>query len=321
MTEFEDLKVYIAGHTGLMGSALIRRLARLGTVRIIKATRGELDLTDSKAVECFLQQVRPDIVIIAAGKVGGILANSLYPVEYIHENIMIETNLIHSAWKTGVKRLLNFGSACMYPKHCRQPMSPDLLMTGKLEPTSEPYAIAKLAGLCLCSSYNRQYRTSYITAIPCNLYGPDDTFDPTSAHLIPALIQKFYRARADREKKVVLWGDGSAKREFLHVDDLADACLAVMQNLEFKDVGELINVGTGKDKRISEIAELVRETAGFDGSIRFDPSKPDGTPRKLMDVGKLTGLGWTHKISFEEGLRRTFEWYTASREPQRHPAS
>lgn len=306
MPPLEHLKVYLAGHTGLVGSALSNRLSRLEGVELIKTTRSELDLTDARAVDNFLQRTRPDIVIIAAGKVGGILANSLYPAEFIYENLAIETNLIHCSWKVGVRRLLNFGSACMYPKHCRQPMSQESLMTGRMEPTSEPYAIAKLAGLSLCLSYNRQYGTSYITAIPCNLYGPRDSFDPTSAHVVPALINKFFKARMDKTDKVTLWGDGSAARELLYVEDLAGACELLLRCYEGP---EPINIGSGEAHTLREIAGLVAEVVGFRGEICWDPSGPEGAREKLLDSSELRALGWLPPTELRAGLEQTFRWF------------
>jgi len=306
MPQLEHLKVYIAGHTGLVGSALVKRLSRLEGVELIKATRTELDLTDAHAVQKFLRRVQPDIVVNTAGKVGGILANSLYPAEFLYQNVMIEANLIHSSWKAGVKRMLNFGSACMYPKECRQPMSPEALMTGRMEPTSEPYAIAKLVGLSLCLSYNRQYGTSYITAIPCNLYGPGDSFDPTSAHVVPALINKLFKARVDRTDKVTLWGDGSAARELLYVEDLAGACELLLRCYEGPDP---INVGSGEAHTLREIAGLIAEVVGFRGEICWDPSGPEGAREKLLDSSELRALGWLPSASLRSGLEKTYKWF------------
>lgn len=306
MTHLEHLKLYIAGHTGLVGSALFRHLSRLEGVELIRAARSEMDLTDARAVEKFLQGVKPDIVINAAGKVGGILANSLYPAEFIYENLAIETNLIHCSWKAGVKRLLNFGSACMYPKDCRQPMSPDSLMTGKMEPTSEPYALAKLTGLSLCSSYNRQYGTSYITAIPCNLYGPGDSFDPAYAHVVPALISKFFKAREEKTERVTLWGDGGAAREFLYVDDLAGACELMLRCYEGPNP---VNIGSGEAHTVCEIAGLVAELVGFEGEICWDTSGPEGAREKLLDSSEMRALGWLPPTDLRAGLEQTFRWF------------
>ena len=314
MMDLGGRKVYIAGHRGLVGSAMTRRLSRLGGVRLITVTRGELNLTDGRAVERFLKDVRPDIAIIAAGKVGGILANSLYPAEFIYENLMIEANLIQGSWKAGARRLLNFGSACMYPTSCRQPMSPDLLMNGKLESTSEPYAIAKLAGLSLCSSYNQQYGTSYITAIPCNLYGPGDSFDATFAHVISALIFKFHKARTDGAKSVTVWGNGRARREFLYVEDLAEACELL---LCCYDKPEPINIGSGEFYTVREIAGAVADLVGFRGEICWDPSGPAGAPEKLLDSNTIRGLGWSPRTDLHTGLERTYSWLLENGRPLR----
>ena len=306
MPHLEHLKVHLAGHTGLVGSALLKRLSRLEGVDLVRAARSEMDLTDARAVESFLQSARPDIVINAAGKVGGILANSLYPAEFIYENLVIETNFIHCSWKAGVKRLLNFGSACMYPRNCRQPMSPDSLLTGKMEPTSEPYAIAMLTGLSLCSSYNRQYGTSYITAIPCNLYGPGDSFDPTYAHVVAALFSKFFKARMDKAQGVTLWGDGSAARELLYIDDLAGACELLLRCYEGPNP---VSIGSGEAHTVREIAGLVAEVVGFKGEICWDTSDPEGVREKLLDSSDLRGLGWFPFTSLRPGLEQTFAWF------------
>ncbi|MBI2988545.1 MAG: GDP-L-fucose synthase [Deltaproteobacteria bacterium] len=306
MPPLENLRIYLAGHTGLVGSALCRRFSRLAGVELIKATRSEIDLTDANAVEKFLYRIRPDIVIIAAGKVGGILANSLYPAEFIYENLAIQANLIHCSWNAGVKRLLNFGSACMYPKECHQPMRPDALMTGKMEPTSEPYAIAKLAGQSLCSSYNRQYGTSYVTAIPCNLYGPGDSFDPADAHVIPALMGKFFKARMEKAESVTLWGDGSARRELLYVEDLAGACELLLRCYEGQDP---VNIGSGESHTIREIAKVVAEVVGFQGEMDWDPSGPEGAREKLLDSSELRGLGWFPSTGLKTGLEQTYRWF------------
>lgn len=306
MTLVEDRKVYIAGHTGLVGSALVRHFSSLDGVSLVVAARTELDLTDSRAVERFVTRQTPDIVVIAAGRVGGILANSIYPAEFIYQNLMIEANLVHGSWKAGIQRLLNFGSSCMYPKHCPQPMSPDILMTGKLEPTSEPYAVAKLAGLSLCSSYNQQYGTSFITAIPCTLYGPGDTFDPTRAHVISALIRKFSEAQEKGAKEVVLWGTGEARREFLYVDDLAGACEILLQGYHGRDP---VNIGSGESRTIREIAMLIAEVVGFEGKVAWDTSRPEGAEEKLLDSEVIRGLGWSPRTDLRSGLERTYRWF------------
>ncbi len=304
--DLKGLKVYIAGHRGLVGSAIARRLSRLGGLRLITAIRKELDLTDGRAVERFLQDARPDIVIMAAGKVGGVLANSLYPAEFIYENLIMEANLIQGSWKAGIKQVLYFGSSCMYPKGCRQPMDPEFLMSGKLESSSEPYAIAKLAGLSLCSSYNQQYGTSYLTAIPCNLYGPGDSFDPTFAHVISAMISKFQKARSEGDESVAVWGDGEAQREFLYVDDLAEACELL---LRCYDKPGPINIGSGDFFTIREIADAVRDVVGFRGEICWDPSGPAGAREKLLDSKPIRELGWSPRTDLHSGLERTYAWF------------
>lgn len=298
--------IYIAGHTGLVGSVLHARLAGREGLRVLGATRSEVDLTDNRAVEAYLGSEKPDIVVIAAGRVGGILANSTYPAEFLYQNLMIEANLIHGAWKTGVRRLLNFGSTCMYPKQSPSPMTPDRLMTGPLEATSEPYAIAKLAGLGLCSAYNRQYGTSYITAIPCTLYGPGDSFDPVNAHVVSALVRKFHDAREQGAREVVLWGTGAARREFLYVDDVAEACEILLRAYD----GPLaVNVGSGESHAVREIAALIAEVVGFEGAIRWDHSRPDGAPDKLLASDVMRGLGWSPRTDLRRGLERTYRWF------------
>jgi len=306
MTSVNGRKVYIAGHSGLVGSAMVAHLSSSDGIGLVVAPRTEVDLTVSAAVEGFLATAKPDIVVNAAGRVGGILANSTYPAEFIHQNLMIEANLVHASWKAGVKRLLNFGSGCMYPKHSQQPMSPDLLMTGKVEPTSEPYAIAKLAGLSLCSSYNQQYGTSYITAIPCSLYGSGDTFDPTNAHVISALIRRFHEAREKGAAEVVLWGTGEVRREFLYVADLAEACEILLRRY---DGSAPVNVGSGESHTVREIAELIADVVGFQGELRCDPSRPDGAQEKLLDSKVMRSFGWSPRTDLRTGLDRTYRWF------------
>jgi GDP-L-fucose synthase len=306
-------KIYIAGHRGLVGSAIFRRLKAEGYANLITATKQELNLTRQSDTEAFLGRIRPEYVFLAAAKVGGIFANNSYPADFIYNNLVIETNLIHAAYKFGVKKLLFLGSSCVYPKFATQPMKEDCLLTGKLEPTNEPYAIAKIAGIKLCQSYNRQYGTSFISVMPTNLYGPNDNFDLKTSHVLPALIRKFYEAKVSdkgfEKKPVVLWGSGSPRREFLHIDDLADACLFLMLNY---DESEIMNIGTGKDITIRELADIVKEVIGYEGEIIWDTSKPDGTPQKLLDVSRLKALGWEPKISLSEGIRMTYEWYRSS---------
>lgn len=304
-------KIYVAGHRGLVGSAIVRKLNDEGYEKLVFRTHQELDLTRQDSVERFFKQERPEYVFLAAAKVGGILANSTYPAEFIYSNLMVETCVIHSAYIYGVKKLLFLGSSCIYPKLCPQPMKEEYLLSSQLETTNEPYAIAKIAGIKLCQSYNRQYGTNYISGMPTNLYGPNDNFDLNSSHVLPAIIRKFHDAKSlkqhDKSKEsVTLWGTGSPYREFLHVEDLADACIFLMNNY---DGSEIVNIGTGKDNTIKNIAELVKRIVGYEGEIIWDLSKPDGTPRKLLDVTKLTSLGWKPNIEFEEGIRMTYEWY------------
>lgn len=310
-----DSKIYVAGHRGLVGSAIVRCLRQKGFDNILTRTHSELDLKDQRAVMAFFRDERPEYVFLAAAKVGGIYANNTYPADFIYDNLMIEANVIHSAFSYGVKRLLFLGSSCIYPKFAPQPMKEEVLLTGKLEPTNEPYAIAKIAGIKLCESYNRQHGTDFRSLMPTNLYGPGDNFHPTDSHVIPALIRRFHEAKVKNLNEVVVWGTGKARREFLYVDDLADACLFVMQLPlnTYRSVTEPmcshINVGTGFDLSIKELASLIGEVTGFEGKIIFDPSKPDGTPRKLLDTSKIKKLGWEHKTDLKDGLRMTYEWY------------
>ena len=306
MTELEGRTIYIAGHAGLVGSALMRRFAGLRSVRLLTIPHGGLDLRYPEAVEAFLRRERPEIVVIAAGRVGGIQANASAPAEFIYDNLMMQTNLIHGAWNAGVRRLLNFGSSCMYPRECPQPMRPEQLMTGRLEPTSEPYALAKLAGWSLCAAYNRQYGTDYITAIPCTLYGPGDNFDLVRGHVLSALVRKFHEAREAGRDRVTLWGSGEARREFLFVDDLAEACELLLRVYEGS---EPINVGTGASCSIRELAEAVAEVVGFRGSVEWDRSQPDGAPEKQLDSQRIRALGWQPQTDLRRGLERTYHWF------------
>lgn len=299
-------KRYVAGHTGLVGSALLRRWADTPHVMLLVAARAELDLTDSRAVEGWLARSKPDEVIAAAGRVGGIIANANAPASFIYENLMIEANLIHGSWKAGVQRLLNFGSSCMYPKYCPQPMRPDHLMTGAVEPTSEPYAIAKWAGLSLCSSYNRQYGTRYVTAIPCTVYGPGDSFDPTQAHVLPALIRKFHDAKEHGEREVRLLGNGTAQREFIYADDLAEACGLLLRRYDRSDP---VNIGSGESSSIRELATLIAEVVGFSGDVLWDRSAPDGAPAKVLDSSTIRGLGWAPRTDLRTGIEQTYHWF------------
>ena len=292
-------RIFVAGHRGMVGSAIVRRLRRGGYDNLLLRGRDELDLTDQAAVERFFATERPDYVFIAAAKVGGIQANNTFRAEFLYQNLMIESNVIHAAWRAGVQRLLFLGSSCIYPRDCPQPIREEYLLTGPLEPTNEPYAIAKIAGIKLCESYNRQYGTRYVSAMPTNLYGPNDNYDLASSHVLPALIRKAHEAKARGDSELVVWGSGRPLREFLYVDDMADACVFLMES----GISEgLFNVGTGSDVSIRELAQTVMDVVGFQGRIVFDASKPDGTPRKLLDVGRLDELGWRAATGLREGI-------------------
>jgi GDP-L-fucose synthase len=301
-----DASIFVAGHTGLVGSAIVRKLRSAGFHNLVLRSRGELDLRDQAAVEGFFTRERPQWVFLAAARVGGILANDSYPAEFLRDNLVIESNVIDSARRHGVHKLLFLGSSCIYPKHAPQPMPEECLLTGPLEPTNEWYAIAKIAGLKLCQAYRRQYGFDAISAMPTNIYGPGDNFNLRDSHVVPALIRKFHEAKQARAPEVELWGTGTPRREFLHVDDLADACLFLMQRY----AGDLwVNVGWGTDVSIAELACMVAKTMGYEGRVRYDTSKPDGTPRKLLDVSRLTGLGWKAKIPLAKGLDDTYRWF------------
>jgi len=302
----KNAKIYVAGHRGLVGSAITRGLQARGFERIVARTHAELDLTDVRAVDDFFDQERPEHVFLAAAKVGGILANSTYPVEFIRDNLKIEISVLDAAWRFGVKRLLFLGSSCIYPRLAPQPMREEYLMTGPLEPTNSPYALAKIAGIEICRSYNRQHGTSFLPVMPTNLYGPGDNFDPETSHALPALIRRFHEAKLSDSDKIVIWGTGTPRREFLHVDDLADACIFLMEEYEGVD---LVNIGWGKDISIRELAEMISDVVGFEGRLEFDHSKPDGAPRKLLDTSKLAALGWEPLIGLKEGIGKTYEWY------------
>ena len=302
----ESSRIFVAGHRGLVGSALCRNLRHAGFRHLLLRTRGELDLCNQQAVEHFFETERPDIVFLAAARVGGILANRDYPAEFIYQNLAMETNVIHSAWKSGVKKLLFLGSSCVYPKLAPQPMREEYLLTSALEPTNQWYAIAKIAGLKLVEAYRGQYGFDAISIMPTNLYGPGDNFDLQTSHVLPALMSKFSTAVQNNAPEVTVWGTGSPRREFLHVDDLADACLFLMRNYSEP---ELINVGTGTDITIRELAEIIKSVSGFRGTLSYDTTKPDGTPRKLLDTSKLTALGWSPKIPLEQGIADTYKWY------------
>ena len=302
----KDSKIYVAGHHGLVGSAIVRKLKDSGYEDLVFRTYEELDLERQERVEAFFHQERPEYVFLAAAKVGGIWANSTFPAEFIYNNLAIETNVVHASYLYDVKKLLFLGSSCIYPKHCPQPMREEYLLSGYLEPTNEPYAVAKIAGIKICQAYNRQYGTRYISVMPTNLYGPGDNFDLKTSHVLPALIRKFHEAKIRGDKSVEVWGTGAPRREFLYVDDLADACLFLMNTYED---GEIINVGVGRDQSIRELAEMVGGVVGFQGDLRFDHTKPDGTPLKRLDVSKLTGLGWQAQTSLEEGVKKAYQWY------------
>ncbi|HZX31667.1 MAG TPA: GDP-L-fucose synthase [Rhodocyclaceae bacterium] len=308
-----NARIFVAGHRGMVGSAIVRALEGKGYGNVLVRSRSQLDLLDQAAVFRFLEQEKPDYVFIAAAKVGGIQANNTYRGQFIYENLAIEANLIHGAYRAGVERLCFLGSSCIYPRDCPQPIREEYLLTGPLEPTNEPYAIAKIAGIKLCESYNRQYGTRYVSLMPTNLYGPNDNYDLANSHVLPALLRKAHEARLQGDRELVVWGSGTPMREFLYVDDLADACVFVME----KGIGEgLYNVGTGTDITIRELAETVKEIVDFPGAIVFDASKPDGTPRKLLDVSRLKALGWSARTELREGIRAAYHAFLESRPKQ-----
>jgi GDP-L-fucose synthase len=305
----KDSKIYIAGHRGLVGSALVRRLRERGCTNLCLRTSKELDLRRQADVDRFFEQERPDYVFLAAARVGGILANSTYKAEFIYNNLMIAANVINAAYSTGAKKLLNLGSSCIYPKLAPQPLKEEYFLTGALEPTNEPYAIAKIASIKLCRYYNEQFGTNFISVMPTNLYGPNDNFDLETSHVLPALIRKFHEANVQGSPAVTIWGSGSPYREFLYVDDLADACLFLMERYDYRDIGEFINIGTGRDLTIRELALMVKDIVGYQGQIEYDRSKPDGTPKKLLDVTRMHSLGWEDRTGLDEGIRKTYEFY------------
>lgn len=302
----KDAKVYVAGHRGLVGSAILRKLESEGYTNLVYRSSSELDLRNPIEVDTFFKEEKIDYVFLAAAKVGGIVANNEFPADFIRDNLMIQTNVIDASYKTGVKKLLFLGSTCIYPKLAPQPLKEEYLLTGTLESTNEPYAIAKIAGIKMCESYNRQYGTKFISAMPTNLYGENDNFDLHSSHVLPALIRKFHEAKVNNSEFVEVWGTGTPKREFLYSDDLADACLFLMHNYEGN---EIVNIGVGEDIAIKDLAYLVKKVTGFEGELKFDTTKPDGTPRKLVDVTKLNSLGWKATTTLEEGLEKAYSWF------------
>jgi GDP-L-fucose synthase len=310
-------RIFVAGHRGLVGGAIVRRLATGGARNVLTATREQLDLRDQAAVNYWFRANRPEYVYLVAGTVGGIMANSTRPAEFIYDNLMIHATVVHAAHEFHVKKLLYLGSSCIYPRNCEQPMTEDQLLTGELEPTNEAYAIAKIAGIKLCEAYRKQYGDDFISAMPTNLYGPNDNFDLTSSHVLPALIRKFHDAKTGGQNEVVIWGSGTPRREFLHVDDLADACVFLMEKY---DEATHVNVGTGEDLSIRELAETVRDIIHPSATLTFDTSKPDGMPRKLLDVSRLHALGWRHRIELREGIESTYRWFVEHEHSLRTPA-
>ncbi len=311
---FSD-KIYIAGHNGMVGAALLRKLNSLGYTNIIYKTSSELDLRNQQKVRLFFQENKPEFVFLAAAKVGGIVANSNYKADFIYDNLMIQSNIIHSAYESGVKKLLFLGSSCIYPKLASQPINEKELLSGNLEPTNDSYAVAKIAGIKMCQSYCEQYNADFISVMPTNLYGPNDNYDLNTSHVLPALLRKFHEAKKNNDQIVEVWGSGKPKREFLHVDDLADACLFLMKNYSSKDI---INIGTGRDLSINELALLIREIVGYKGEICYNSNRPDGTPRKLLDVSKLNSMGWKHKINLSAGIKSVYEEYRKENKTQTH---
>jgi GDP-L-fucose synthase len=299
-------KIYIAGHRGMVGSAILRKLQKEGFKHLITRTSSELDLKDQVKVRDFFEAERPDHIFLAAAKVGGIMANNTYRAEFLYDNLMIQSNVIDSAYRTGARKLMFLGSSCIYPKLAPQPLKEEYLLTGPLEPTNEPYAIAKITGIEMCDAYRAQYGCNFISVMPTNLYGPNDNYDLNNSHVLPALIRRFHEAKVNNAPAVTLWGTGTPKREFLHADDVADACFFLMQN--YNEPG-LVNVGVGEDLEIRELAALIKKIVGYTGEIKYDATKPDGTPRKIMDVSKLHGLGWKAAIGLEEGIRGVYEEY------------
>ena len=299
-------RIYVAGHRGLVGSAIYRLLKKRGFENLITRTHSELELMDAVAVQNFFEETKPEFVFLAAAKVGGIHANSTYPADFMRENLVVQTNVIHESWRNGVEKLMFLGSSCIYPKLCPQPISEESLLTGELEPTNEAYALAKIAGIKTCQSYNQQYGTTFISAMPTNLYGINDNFHPENSHVLPALIRRFHEAKLADSESISIWGTGNPRREFLHSDDLADAVLFLMEN--YND-SEIVNIGCGEDQTIRVLAETIREVVGYSGSLEFDSSRPDGTPQKMLDISKIRVLGWTPEIPLKNGLEQVYQWY------------
>src|SRR3989338_3022161 len=302
-------KIYVAGHNGFVGSTILRKLKEKRYSNLIYKTYNELDLTNQSEVDSFFKKEKPEYVIIAAARVGGILANAKYPAEFVYQNMMIAFNVIHASYKYKVKKLLNLGSSCIYPKMSPQPIKEEYLLTGELGPTNEAYAIAKISAIKLCKFYNSQYGTNFISVMPTNLFGPNDNFDLETGHVIPALIRRFHEAKLNNLPSVELWGTGAPRREFLYVEDLAEAAIYLMNKKSFKEIGDFVNIGAGKDITIKELAEIIKEIIGYKGDIKWDASKPDGTPRKLLDLSKIHALGWEHSTSLKGGIKKTYEWF------------
>jgi len=299
-------RIYVAGHRGLVGSAIYRLLKKRGFENLITRTHSELELMDAVAVQNFFEEIKPEFVFLAAAKVGGIHANSTYPADFMRENLVVQTNVIHESWRNGVEKLMFLGSSCIYPKLCPQPISEESLLTGELEPTNEAYALAKIAGIKTCQSYNQQYGTNFISAMPTNLYGIKDNFHPENSHVLPALIRRFHEAKLANAESISIWGTGNPRREFLHSDDLADAVMFLMEN--YND-SEIVNVGCGEDQTIRALAETICEVVGYSGSLTFDSTRPDGTPQKVLDISKIRALGWTPEIPLKKGLEQVYQWY------------
>ena len=300
-------RIYVAGHRGLVGSAIIRSLKQRGFENLITRTHAELELMDAVAVKDFFEQAKPEYVFLAAAKVGGIHANSTYPADFMRENLIVQTNVIHESWRQGVVKLLFLGSSCIYPKLCPQPIKEEYLLSGELEKTNDAYALAKIAGIKTCQSYNQQHGTHFISAMPTNLYGVNDNFHPENSHVLPALIRRFHEAKLANVESISIWGTGTSRREFLHSSDLADAVLFLMENY---DDSEIVNVGCGKDQTVKELAETIQEVVGYTGHLKFDSTRPDGTPQKLLDISKINSQGWNPRISLGEGLKQVYQWYT-----------